>query len=111
MRAVIEVFQQWLEELAQRVELPGVQQVTGIEYHGLEPGPVAWNPGLGYQRFRSVAVDLLGEFAGQCADPLCQRAAADQQRTLDRPEATRFPALQSNRRRQAQSTDHAVAER
>lgn len=110
MGAVVEVFQQGLEELAQLLELVGVQQITGIEQHGLELGAMPGNPRLGHQRFGAVAVDLLGQFVGEGVDLAGQRAAAEQQCTVHRPQPTGFPAFQADRRRQAKGADHAVAE-
>ncbi len=45
VRAVIEVFQQGLKELAQLLELVGVLQVAGVEHQRLELGAMPGNPG------------------------------------------------------------------
>lgn len=108
--AGLEVFHQRLEKFAQLLELVGLQEVAGVEHHGLEPGAVAGNPGGGEGRIGAVAVDALGQPRGDGADLLGQRAAADQQRPLDRTHAAGLPALQTHRRRQAKGPDQAVAD-
>ncbi|MCY1457284.1 hypothetical protein D9M71_745690 [compost metagenome] len=110
MRTVVEVFHQRLEKLAKLLELIGVQQVTGVEHHGLEFRSVAGNPGRGHRRLGAVAVDRVGQAVGEGADVFRQRPAADQQRTFHGPQPACLPALQSSRCRQPQGADQAMAD-
>ncbi|MNP22957.1 hypothetical protein D3C76_1156480 [compost metagenome] len=110
MRTVFEVFHQRLEKLTQLLELIGVQQVTGVEHHGLEFRSVAGNPGRGHRRLGAVAVDCVGQTVGESADVFGQRPASNQQGAFYRSQPARLPALQSGRCRQPQGADQAMAD-
>src|SRR5471032_1951668 len=110
MGAVIEAFQDRLEELAQLLELVGMAQGAGIEDDGLEFRPLFGNPGRGAWLLGAEAVQRVGQALGKKPDMVGQGACADQQRPFDGAQTPGLPAFQTDRRWQPNGADQTPAD-
>src|SRR5690606_2845080 len=100
--------QRGLEEAAQLAQALRAVQVAGIEHQCLERARA--RPARQLAEAIAAGVQLAAqplEAAGQRAG---EQAAAEQDRPVHRPRTTTGPALQTDRTRQADSTDQAAAE-
>ncbi|MNI90712.1 hypothetical protein D3C73_1482710 [compost metagenome] len=94
---MVEIFHQWLEELAQLLELIDLHQVTGIEHHGLEFRPVPGYPRGRHRGLGAVGVDRVRQTVGEGVDLFRQRSASNQQSAFHGAQSARLPAFQAYR--------------